>query len=241
MTPQDWQDVEPAPESLCLKSANGPVCASQMISYQCTTTGEVIDALVMKDSPPVISIGRRCMLHGWGFYWEPGEAPYIILPCGKTITCIVEGYVPYLEHRPSQPVVACVSQGVSTDQVGPVTQRQCVAPGCLRCPAPATPCGGDACGEDRIADGVAAPAAECVEVDVADDEPGGDDVPDQDEFKTGSNEDALSLEHLMTHSPKNAHCSACQRANMVKKHARTKRRTPSSCPPFSASRSRPTI
>ena len=58
MTPQDWQDVEPAPKSLCLKSANGPVCASHIISYQCTTTGEVIDALVMKDSPLVISIGR---------------------------------------------------------------------------------------------------------------------------------------------------------------------------------------
>ena len=83
MAPEDWQYVEPAPESLCLKSANGPVCASEMISYQCMTTGEVIDALVMKDRPPVLSIGRRCMLHGWGFYWEPGEAPYIILPYGK--------------------------------------------------------------------------------------------------------------------------------------------------------------
>ena len=61
MNPQDWQDVEPAPESLCLKSANGPECASEMISYQCLTTGEVIDALVMKDSPPVLSTGRRCM------------------------------------------------------------------------------------------------------------------------------------------------------------------------------------
>ena len=67
MTPQDWQDVELAPESLCLKSANGPVYASEMISYQCLTTGEVIDALVMKDSPPVLSIGRRSMELGWSF------------------------------------------------------------------------------------------------------------------------------------------------------------------------------
>ena len=93
-SPQDRQDVEPAPESLCLKSANGPVCAFEMISYQCLTTGEVIDALVMKDSPPVLSIGRRCMELGWSFYWEPYEPPYVILPSGKTITCTADGNVP---------------------------------------------------------------------------------------------------------------------------------------------------
>ena len=170
-----------------------------MISYQCTTTGEVIDALVMKDSPPVLSIGRRCMQHGWGFSWELGEAPYVVLPCGKIITCIVDGNVPYIEHRPSQPVAACVNQTVTTDQSSSVTMRECVALGCLRCPASTTPRGGDARGESDDVIGVAAPAAGASESDAVDERPGGEDLPDQDECKTGSKEDALTLEHLMTH------------------------------------------
>ena len=132
MTPQDWVDVEPAPDALCLHSANGPVCANQMISYQCQTTGEVIDALIMKDSPPVLSIGRRCMQDGWSFVWEAYDAPYVILPSGKIITCIVEGNVPYLPHRPL-PVAAV-----------PRTTNQRAAPGCVRAPLPALAGGGDA-------------------------------------------------------------------------------------------------
>ena len=77
---------------------------------------------------------------------------------------------------------------------------------------------------------MAAPAAGASESDAVDEGPGGEDLPDQDECKTGSTHDSLTLEHLMTHLPKNAHCSACQRANMVKKHARTKKRTPDHMP-----------
>ena len=60
MTAQDWEDVEPAPGGLCLHSANWPVCASETIAYHCTTTGEVIEALIMKGSIRVLCIGRMC-------------------------------------------------------------------------------------------------------------------------------------------------------------------------------------
>jgi len=36
--------------------------------------------------------------------------------------------------------------------------------------------------------------------------------------------EAYSVGHLMTHLPKNPHCAACQRAKMIVKHARRKRR-----------------
>ena len=77
MAPQDWQDVEPAPEGSCLHSANGPVCVNELISSQCLTAREVIYDLVMKDSPAVLNIGRRCYLEGWAFYWVAYHVPYV--------------------------------------------------------------------------------------------------------------------------------------------------------------------
>ena len=75
MTAQDWGDVEPA--LVCLHSANGPECANEIIAYQRTTTSEASEALVMRDSPLVLSIGRRCHQEGWECYWELCKEPYV--------------------------------------------------------------------------------------------------------------------------------------------------------------------
>ena len=91
MTTHDWEGVEPAPKGLCLDSANGPVCASATIAYQCTSTGDVIESLIMKDSPPVHSIGRKGHQEGWGFYWEPYKVSYVSLPSGKRVSSFAEG------------------------------------------------------------------------------------------------------------------------------------------------------
>ena len=87
-----------------------------------------------------------------------------------------------------------------------------------------TPCGGDARGDDADAQGVAAPAAEIEETDQCDQDDEVDQPPEQEVVSADAKAEAVSLEHLMTHLPNNAHCSACQRATMVKKHARTQKR-----------------
>jgi hypothetical protein len=46
----------------------------------------------------------------------------------------------------------------------------------------------------------------------------------------GAAVDHNSLEHLLTHLPKHPHCSACQRAKLVKKHARRRRVNPDDMP-----------
>ena len=52
--------------------------------------------LVLPDTPTVLSIGRRCMEHGYGFWWEPYGLPILILPDGRYIILEVDGYIPYL-------------------------------------------------------------------------------------------------------------------------------------------------
>ena len=144
------------------------------------------------------------------------------LPNGKTITCTVDGNAPYIAHRPLQPSAACVGQSYVRAPPQSSTVRQSYARGCLRSCAPTAPCGGDAHGDSPDDYPVAAPAAEIVAAEkiVEEDE---DDPPiDQGVDSADAKTEATSLEHLMTHLPKNAHCSACQRAKMVKQHARTK-------------------
>eukprot|EP00959_Pyramimonas_sp_CCMP1952_P114229 2388342-Pyramimonas_sp.AAC.1 len=50
----------------------------------------------MPDTPAVISVGERCMDHGFSFVWPAGQRPYLLLPNGHRVDLVVEGKIPYL-------------------------------------------------------------------------------------------------------------------------------------------------
>jgi len=78
------------------ETAAGEVNTDSSIELFSDQIGQ-IDAVLLKHTPPVISIGRRCMEQGFGFYWPPYTAPHIICPDGRTrIDCTVEAFVPYI-------------------------------------------------------------------------------------------------------------------------------------------------
>ena len=54
---------------------------------------------VLKKTPPVISIGRRCQYEGYWFCWPPRHPPFFVDPKGTLITLTVDGCIPYC--RPS--------------------------------------------------------------------------------------------------------------------------------------------
>ena len=39
-------------------------------------------ALVLQDTPPVLSVGHRCMEEGWECHWLPNAAPFFLMPNG---------------------------------------------------------------------------------------------------------------------------------------------------------------
>ena len=51
----------------------------------------------MRSSPPVISVGMRCVDDGYDFIWRgsKGEPPYMVKPNGERIELVVRDYVPY--------------------------------------------------------------------------------------------------------------------------------------------------
>ena len=48
----------------------------------------------LDSTPPVCSVGKKCMDEGFGFYWPPGETPYFVKPNGDRIDCKMRGKVP---------------------------------------------------------------------------------------------------------------------------------------------------
>lgn len=81
-----------------LDRANGPVSCWYVVPMQCSALQEDIYPLLRPDSPAVISMGSRCMKHGYGCYWEPYRPPYFITPNGKRVECIVINDVPYVDE-----------------------------------------------------------------------------------------------------------------------------------------------
>ena len=52
---------------------------------------------VLPSTPPVLTIGRRCMREGFSFIWKAGELPYMIRPDGLIVPLQVSEGIPYLE------------------------------------------------------------------------------------------------------------------------------------------------
>jgi len=98
--------IKKASRPIRLATPNGIVDADQIVSFRIPALDGNIDAHVMKSSPTVMSIGRRCMTLGYAFIWRPGRKPFIITNTGKRITLEVIDYIPYLPVTKS---VACAA------------------------------------------------------------------------------------------------------------------------------------
>ena len=48
---------------------------------------------VLKDTPSVMSLGKRCMDEGYSFTWPERRLPYLIAPNGRKIPLIVRDYI----------------------------------------------------------------------------------------------------------------------------------------------------
>ena len=84
-----------APQPYRMATANGVVIADKEAVVQ-TTTGKVARAVVMKDSPCVLSLGKRCMEEGYSFEWPAGKSPVIMAPSGHRKQLELQNLVPVL-------------------------------------------------------------------------------------------------------------------------------------------------
>ena len=140
LTPDDEDFVEPT-KAVPLYTANGWTRVTERCSIQNPTLFQEITPLVMDASPPVLTVGRRCMEQGYAFHWTPGVPPVLVRPDGVRIQLEVENYVPYLAdvEDPMPPVAPAVPAETRPSRPAPIPAPHPPAP---------VPAGGDAAGPE---------------------------------------------------------------------------------------------
>ena len=74
---------------------------------------------VAEQTPAVLSIGRRCMLHGYSFHGPASKSLYVLKPNREKIVCDVHAYAPYVRHRgPTWKERSAAAPGVSGHRGG---------------------------------------------------------------------------------------------------------------------------
>ena len=94
--------------------------------------GGSFESLVMPDTSSVISVGGRCLDHGFSFEWPAGENPYLVLPNGKIVDLVVGGLIPYLNMSGREAPGAW--NGAVAESAVALDRWCCVVPGAVGYP-----------------------------------------------------------------------------------------------------------
>ena len=107
--------VNSASRHVNLITANGSIKGDKSVQLEVPEFGGKLECYLLDSTPPVFSVGRRCMEDGFEFHWYPKKAPYFISPEGKKLRCRVRGMVPVIA---SDTLAAPAIQEGPTSSVG---------------------------------------------------------------------------------------------------------------------------
>jgi RNA:NAD 2'-phosphotransferase (TPT1/KptA family) len=176
-----------------LSTAGGPMSSSKFVEVYVHKLKEVVKALLLPSTPAVLSVGKRVMEEGYSFHWPNKSVPFFILPSGKRVYLVVHGYVPYIVDSIDEVECAPASTGSSPQGESHTPSHDPVVSGEAQAEEvhPADSAGGNPTEEN-----------------------GEDEVHVHSDGTRDLKKIAGSLNHLMTHYPKNPWCPACVRAKM---------------------------
>ena len=84
LTPFEKKRIEKMSMGIQLRTAAGYLTTDESVSVNPFGGNDTIDALVLPDSPALLSLGKLCGESGYSFYWPNGGSPEITLPSGKS-------------------------------------------------------------------------------------------------------------------------------------------------------------
>ena len=126
------QHITKSSEPLALTTANGDIDATDEITLFVNCIKMMIQLHVLPNTPNVLSVGRRVVEEGFGFYWDPYSLePYMTSPStGVRIPMYVDQYCPYIcddeavDHstateRPAMTTLTPAAAGAPTAKVEP--------------------------------------------------------------------------------------------------------------------------
>ena len=94
LTPFEKRRIEKMSMGIQLRTAAGDLTTDESVSVNPFGGNDTIDALVLPDSPALLSLGKLCGESGYSFYWPSGGSPEITLPSGKKFELDVVNRVP---------------------------------------------------------------------------------------------------------------------------------------------------
>jgi hypothetical protein len=216
----DLAHILVADRPLTFNTANGKSKATEQAPLYCTELDEDLLLYSLGSTPAVLSLGRRRMHLSYSFIWLVGQKPYFVTPGGTIVHLEVKDDIPYIrvgseECAPQDaagtrrvPCAASIEEVVSEDE----TSGNVAAGGV----------------DDEEGEEVPGDAHPDEEVDAAEDippppaPPAGDARPAKRDLKA----EAESLEHKLSHIPKNIHCDTCVRSKMKNANSGSFQREP---------------
>ncbi len=90
-----------------LLTANGKTRVDRKTRMHLKVLRRKIDPLIMQSSPPVLSLGKRCMHEGFSFWWEAGHLPILYAPDGRETEPYLQNLVPMLHERTQMLMTPC--------------------------------------------------------------------------------------------------------------------------------------
>ena len=120
-------------EEVKLATANGVIGSRQRLEIHIDELDVDVRPVVLKNTPCVLSLGRRIVRDGYDFVWRHDEDPFLISPDGRQIDLEVHDLCPYLsivdgEDPPMPPPrrrrSASSSAAVATHPQRPCLRRQ---------------------------------------------------------------------------------------------------------------------
>ena len=228
-------------EEIQLATANGVIGSRRRLEVHLEELDIDVRPVVLQNTPCVLSLGRLVVRHGYDFVWRYDSDPFLISPEGQQIDLEVRDLCPYLNiddgDDPPPPPPRRVRRTGTAAVAAHTTEDHVLDPNAeefhpadkeeARPTAPA------------IEDGGVGELAPQLDVDMRVDStinvgdaeaPGGDIIPEECDGRRNMKLEAMSMEHIMTHTPYNVHCPSCVRAKMSRKPARRVAHDPAAMP-----------
>ncbi len=96
--------------NISLATAKGVEKVGRQMALQWGSLEGPTSALVLDNTPSVVSIGKRCLQAHWGFHWPAGsQSPYFIRSDGSKVFMKVNNFVPYLPEYIEPSPCSCIA------------------------------------------------------------------------------------------------------------------------------------
>lgn len=65
-------------------TANGIIPVAEMLPLYIPILQEIVEPMLLEDTPPLLAVGKRCLKYGYSFHWPAGQKPILHSGIGQT-------------------------------------------------------------------------------------------------------------------------------------------------------------